>query len=100
VSVMREQILKMREEGLSQRQIGGRVGVSSERVRQILFGRKQENNSLLEDLLLSTGDVARLLGIHANTVRRWSRNGVLKTFRVGPRGDRRFRQTDVFNLLR
>ncbi len=98
--VMREQILKMKEEGLNQSQIGGRLGLSAERVRQIIFGRKKVNNTFLEDLLLSTGDVARLLGIHANTVRRWSRSGILKTFRVGPRGDRRFRQTDVFKLLR
>jgi excisionase family DNA binding protein len=100
VSANREEIMKMREEGLTQRQIGGRIGVSAERVRQILFGKQKENNSFLEDLLLSTGDVAHLLGIHANTVRRWSRNGILKTFRVGPRGDRRFRQTDVFKLLK
>jgi excisionase family DNA binding protein len=99
VSAYRDQIVRMREEGLTQRQIGGRIGVSAERVRQILFGRKKEDTTFLEDLLLSTGDVARLLGIHVNTVRRWSRIGVLKTFRVGPRGDRRFRKTDVFKLL-
>ncbi len=51
------------------------------------------------DFPLRTGDVARLLNIHTNTVRRWSRQGILKTYRVGPRGDRRFMPKDVLNLL-
>jgi excisionase family DNA binding protein len=48
---------------------------------------------------LSTGDVARLLNVHTNTVRRWGRSGVLKTFRVGPRGDRRFKREDVQKIF-
>lgn len=47
------------------------------------------------DNLLRTGDVARLLNIHANTVRRWSRNGILKAYRIGPRGDRRFIESEI-----
>jgi hypothetical protein len=30
-----------------------------------------------------------------NTVRRWSNQGVLKAYRIGSRGDRRFRQEDI-----
>ena len=45
--------------------------------------------------MLTTGEVARLFGVHTSTVRRWSERGLLKAYRVGPRGDRRFRREDV-----
>jgi excisionase family DNA binding protein len=45
--------------------------------------------------LLTTSDVARLLNIHINTVRRWSNEGKLRAFRIGSRGDRRFQQGDI-----
>jgi excisionase family DNA binding protein len=49
--------------------------------------------------LLTTSDVARLLNIHINTVRRWSNEGKLKSYRIGSRGDRRFQQEDIAVLL-
>ena len=50
----------------------------------------------LESLnLLTVGQVARLLHIHPNTVRRWSRKGILEYYRISSRGDRRFRKEDV-----
>lgn len=49
--------------------------------------------------MLTTGEVARLLNIHINTVRRWSNQGVLRTYRIGARGDRRFRREDITNFL-
>jgi excisionase family DNA binding protein len=51
------------------------------------------------DPMLTTGEVARLLNIHINTVRRWSNQGVLRTYRIGARGDRRFRREDITNFL-
>jgi excisionase family DNA binding protein len=51
-----------------------------------------------QDIPLSTGDVAKLLNIHTNTVRRWNRSGLLKSFRIGPRGDRRFKREEVEKL--
>jgi excisionase family DNA binding protein len=51
------------------------------------------------DPMLTTSDVARLLNVHINTVRRWSNQGVIKAYRIGSRGDRRFRQEDVFTFL-
>ena len=47
------------------------------------------------DPMLTTTDVAHLLNVHINTVRRWSNRGILKAYRVGSRGDRRFRREDV-----
>jgi excisionase family DNA binding protein len=55
------------------------------------------NNNI--DPMLTTSDVARLLNVHINTVRRWSNQGIIKTYRIGSRGDRRFRQEDVSTFL-
>jgi excisionase family DNA binding protein len=55
-----------------------------------------ENNI---DPMLTTSDVARLLNIHINTVRRWSNQGKLKTYRIGSRGDRRFQHEDINSFL-
>ena len=49
--------------------------------------------------MLTTSEVARLLNVHINTVRRWTNCGVLRTYRIGSRGDRRFERVDVTNLL-
>ena len=45
--------------------------------------------------MLSTGKVARIFNVHASTIRRWSQQGILKAYRNGQRGDRRFRREDV-----
>jgi excisionase family DNA binding protein len=49
--------------------------------------------------LLTTSGVADILHLHINTVRRWSNQGILKPYRIGPRGDRRFMRDDVLNFL-
>ncbi len=51
------------------------------------------------DAMLTTSDVARLLNVHMNTVRRWSNQGILSSYRIGSRGDRRFREEDIANFL-
>ena len=56
--------------------------------------RKSQSNSVL-----TVREVANFLNIHVNTVRRWSDLGVLKAYRIGPRGDRRFRREDVLAFL-
>ncbi len=49
--------------------------------------------------MLTVGDVASLLNVNINTVRRWTNKGILKTYRIGPRGDRRFRREDIGTFL-
>ena len=49
--------------------------------------------------MLTPTEVARLLHIHINTVRRWSDQGILRVYRIGPRGDRRFQKEDIAYFL-
>jgi excisionase family DNA binding protein len=49
--------------------------------------------------MLTTSDVASILNVHINTVRRWSNQGTLKAYQLGPRGDRRFRKEDIDEFL-
>ena len=51
------------------------------------------------DGMLTISEVAQLLNVHINTVRRWSNQGILKSYRIGSRGDRRFRQEDIDSFL-
>ena len=45
--------------------------------------------------MLTTTEVANLLHVHTNTVRRWSDLGILKAYRICSRGDRRFYRADI-----
>ena len=48
--------------------------------------------------MLKVSQVAPLLHVHVNTLRRWSDKGLLRTYRIGPRGDRRYKREDIINL--
>lgn len=50
--------------------------------------------------MLTTRQVAQFFGVHVSTVRRWSKKGILKAYRISSRGDRRFRQEDVDAFLK
>lgn len=96
----RDEIVKLRNAGLTYLEIGRGFGISKERVRQILKEIPVPKKPSLEfDVMLTAGEAAHMLGVHENTVRRWSNRGILQTCRVGPRGDRRFRRQDVDNFL-
>ncbi len=51
------------------------------------------------DATLSVTKAARLLGVHPNTVRAWSDAGRLRFYRINPRGDRRYRLSDLQRFL-
>ncbi len=51
-----------------------------------------EENSIR---MLSVRDVARLVGVHTNTVRMWANKGIIDSVRIGTRQDRRFHRADV-----
>ena len=52
-----------------------------------------------DNIMWTTRDVASLLNVDMNTVRRWTNSGILKAYRVGPRRDRRFRPEDITLFL-
>ena len=45
--------------------------------------------------MLTVQEVADLLHVHTNTVRRWSNSGKINSLRINVRGDRRYKQQDV-----
>ena len=49
--------------------------------------------------MLNINEVAHLLHVHPNTVRNWSKIGVLKAYRIGKRRDFRFDINDVKTFL-
>ena len=49
--------------------------------------------------LLTVREVAFILNVHPNTVRRWEKEGLLKSYSIGPRHSLRFRQEDIIDFL-
>lgn len=49
--------------------------------------------------LLSIGQVAKMFGIHQDTLRNWEKKGVLLPLRVGPRKDRKYRLEDLEKIM-
>ena len=49
--------------------------------------------------LLTTTQVARYLNVHPNTVRQWANKELIHAYRLGPRGDRRFKREELDNFL-
>lgn len=51
-----------------------------------------------EPATVSVAEAARRLGVHPNTMRAWSDQGHIRSLRLGPRRDRRFRESDLLVL--
>ena len=49
--------------------------------------------------MLTTTEVARFLNVHPNTVRQWANRELIHAYRLGTRGDRRFKREEVDNFL-
>ena len=95
-----EQMVEMREAGLTYAEIGRRFGLSKERARYIVKGiHPYHKPDLADKVMITASDVAHLLDIHVNTVRLWSNKGIFTAYRIGPRGDRRYRREDIERFL-
>ena len=49
--------------------------------------------------MLTVTEVAHMLHVHPNTIRLWSKIGVLKAYRIGKRRDYRFNIDDIETFL-
>jgi excisionase family DNA binding protein len=56
-------------------------------------------NNNQDSEMLSIREVSQLLHFHRNTIRGWSEKGIIKTYRIGPRGDRRYKREDIATIL-
>jgi excisionase family DNA binding protein len=50
--------------------------------------------------LLRIKKASELLGVTPLTLRRWDKSGRLKAIRVGSRGDRRYEQAKILQLIK
>jgi len=101
VTTKRGELVKMREAGLSYAEIGRTLNITRERVRQIVKGNPTPQKPDLDSkVMLTTSEAAHLIGVRPNTVRHWNAKGILKSYRISPRGDRRFRRQDLDSFLK
>jgi len=60
---------------------------------------ENKNNPGRRLQMLTVSEVAHMLHVHPNTIRLWSKLGVLKSYRIGQRRDYRFDTKDVETFL-
>jgi excisionase family DNA binding protein len=58
-----------------------------------------EHRNFRNGAILTSREAAFYLNVHINTVRRWHDRGLIPAYRIGPRGDRRFRQEELERFL-
>ena len=51
------------------------------------------------DNMMTIAEVSRIHHIHPNTLRRWADKGVIKSYCITPRGDRRFVTRDIKEFI-
>jgi len=49
--------------------------------------------------LFSVNQVANIFHVHPSTLRRWSDQGLIRSFRLNSHGDRRYRKFDVYHFI-
>ena len=62
------------------------------------MGKDMGNGEHMSNML-TVREVARLLHVHPNTLRRWSNKGRIRAYRITPRGDRRFKREEIAHFL-
>ena len=49
--------------------------------------------------MLTVNEVSHILHVHSSTVRRWEKHGQLKSHRLGPQHNIRFKKEDISNFV-
>jgi len=95
----KQEVRELRRLGLTYAGVARIFGVSAAKAKQALQGEKKSHKRRQPEpetnTMLTTSQVAKQLGLHPNTVRRWDDAGLLTSRRLGSRGDRRFGSRDV-----
>jgi excisionase family DNA binding protein len=63
------------------------------------IGKKNKTVKTTGKEIMTCDEVAEYLRVHVSSVRRWSRSGKLTAYKVGGRGDWRYREQDVLAFL-
>jgi excisionase family DNA binding protein len=95
-----DEVVKLRNAGLTYAEIGRKMGITKQRVAQIIKGQPEKKPNLNLKAMLTIRDVAHFLNVHTNTVRLWTNKGMLKAYHIGSRGDLRFRLEDIDSFLK
>ena len=113
-TLRRAQILLSSSQGQSVSQIADSLYCCKATVRKVIHSFREEGIGSLRPRhreirvrppitevkdTFTVSEAAQFLSIHANSVRRWSDLGRLPGYRIGNRGDRRFRRYDLDSLL-
>ena len=69
-------------------------------MRNYKVNHNNSTNGNSHDRMLTSRELAEILHVHINTVRRWSDLGLIYTYRVGMRGDRRYNLQDIEQFLK
>ena len=72
--------------------------IESRDVRPSSHQSSKRNEGKMKEIM-TCDEVAEFLRVHVSSVRRWSRSGKLMAFKVGGRGDWRYREEDVLSFL-
>ena len=59
----------------------------------------QNNPAVAGTKLLAVGEASQILNVHPNTLRKWSDGGMIPTYRIGPRRDRRVIRSDLLVFM-
>lgn len=69
------------------------------RKREVRSVAKQAPGKVRRPKMLTVTEVAQMLHVHPNSVRRWADRGLLDCYRIGLRGDRRFTAEQVNQFI-
>jgi excisionase family DNA binding protein len=106
----RDRIILLHKRGLANTVIAQMVGVSRQRVWEVLHPKENNRRNSMAAAVrsastkaqtspMSISGAAAILGLHPNTIRRWADEGLIPCFRLGPRQDRRFEQQSVMEIM-
>jgi len=60
--------------------------------------KRRKKETECQEKMLRPCEAARIIGVHPNTLRRWSNEGMVNVYYIGRRGERRFRYKDIVDL--